>query len=137
MIADAEWPEEVDYEGDAEKHINEEMKNEVNNPIAIEETPVDHCFSAAASSEVVTDENHHPYSLFMTKVDIKRGEFGEYLFYRMQVIHEKNRDVYYMLNRWGRIGEDGMHQETPYPSKEDCIKEYCKIFKDKSGNDWA
>jgi len=107
------------------------------NPTDSDKTPVDHCFSAVKSSEVVTDDDNEPYSLFMTKVDIKKGDYGEYLFYRMQVIHEKNRDNYLLFNRWGRIGEDGMHQETPYPSKEECIKEFCKIFKDKSGNDWA
>ena len=72
----------------------------------------------------------------MTKVDVKMGGYGEYLFYTMQVLHETNRNVYILFTRWGRIGEDGAFQQTPFGSKEECIAEFCKIFKDKSGNLW-
>mmetsp|Transcript_3384 Transcript_3384/g.2937 ORF Transcript_3384/g.2937 Transcript_3384/m.2937 type:complete len:138 (+) Transcript_3384:1788-2201(+) len=72
----------------------------------------------------------------MTKVDVKKGSYGEYLFYRMQVLHDFNQDVYILFTRWGRIGEDGSYQNTPFSKKEDCIKEFKKVFHDKSHNDW-
>jgi len=43
----------------------------------------------------------------MTKVDVSSGGWCQYVFYRMQVIHEKNRDVFILFTRWGRIGESG------------------------------
>ena len=54
----------------------------------------------------------------------------------MQVLHDKNRDNYILFTKWGRIGDDGMHQETPFSTKDECINEFKKIFKEKSGNEW-
>lgn len=54
----------------------------------------------------------------------------------MQVLYDKNRENYILFTKWGRIGDRGMHQETPFPSKEECVNEFLKIFKDKSGNEW-
>jgi len=67
---------------------------------------------------------------------VKSGRFSKNVFYRMQALHEKNREVYILFTRWGRIGENGQYQQTPFGSKEECIKEFCKIFKEKSGNTW-
>lgn len=72
----------------------------------------------------------------MTKVDVKQGFWGENVFYKMQVLHQINRDVYILFTRYGRIGDMGQYQQTPFKNKEDAIKEFCKIFKDKSGNEW-
>jgi predicted DNA-binding WGR domain protein len=54
----------------------------------------------------------------------------------MQIVHEKNRDVYILFTRWGRIGEIGAYQRTPFPTIEEASGEFNKIFKSKSGNDW-
>jgi len=72
----------------------------------------------------------------LTKVDVEHGKYGKYDFYKMQVIHDPIRNTYILLTNWGRIGEDGKYQQTPYTSEEDCIKEYKKVFKSKSGNEW-
>ena len=58
------------------------------------------------------------------------------LFYKMQIIHELNRNVFVVCTRWGRIGESGQHQQTPFSIKEEAIKEFTKIFASKSGNKW-
>lgn len=58
------------------------------------------------------------------------------MFYKMQVIHDHGRDVYILWNRWGRIGEDGASQRTPFGSFEEATSEFKKIFKKKSGNVW-
>ena len=62
--------------------------------------------------------------------------WSENVFYRMQVLHERNRDVYILFTRWGRIATPGQFQQTPFGTKEECVKEFCKIFSDKSGNQW-
>jgi len=135
IIAGVDWLEEVDFEEDAEKYIHE-LENKKLDDETMEKMPVDEDAHNIHNLEVVYDANLGPYSLYMTKVDIGRGGYGEYLFYRMQVLLDKNRDNYILFTKWGRIGDSGMHQETPYPSKEECIAEFCKIFKDKSGNEW-
>lgn len=43
----------------------------------------------------------------MTKVDVYSGYYSQNVFYKMQVLHEKVRDVYILLTRWGRIGDRG------------------------------
>lgn len=58
------------------------------------------------------------------------------MFYKMQIIYDEGRDVYILWNRWGRIGEQGAFQRTPYNTKEEAISEFRKIFKKKSGNVW-
>jgi predicted DNA-binding WGR domain protein len=44
--------------------------------------------------------------------------------------------MYVLFTRWGRIGDRGQWQHTPFPNAEDAVKEFCKIFKQKTGNDW-
>ena len=48
------------------------------------------------------------YSVFLTKANIENFA-GQYLFYRMQLLHDKNRDLYLIYTRWGQIGENGMN----------------------------
>ena len=136
VIAEYDWPkEEVDYETDAEKFLEKAQEHE---KMVIEEEKEKPDPNAGVSDqlEVVYDEKLGPYSLTMTKVDVKVGGYGEYLFYVMQVLHEKNRNCYILFTRWGRIGETGAYQQTPFGTKEECIAEFNKIFKDKSGNLW-
>lgn len=88
---------------------------------------------------VVYDEENlslGPYDLLMTKVDVSKGEYGQNLFYKMQVLHQTVRDVYILFTKWGRIGDTGQYQQTPYANKDETIKQFKKIFKEKSGNNW-
>ncbi|EGC37965.1 hypothetical protein DICPUDRAFT_29490 [Dictyostelium purpureum] len=59
--------------------------------------------------------------------------YGENNFYKLQIIYNPNLDRYFIFNRWGRIGDSGQYQKTPY-SKEEAINEFCKLFKQKTGN---
>jgi len=45
----------------------------------------------------------------MQKVDLKNGLYGDYVFYKLQLVHDTNRDLFIVLTRWGRIGEEGMN----------------------------
>ena len=72
----------------------------------------------------------------MTKVDVSLGPYGQNVFYRMQVIHERNQDNY-IITKWGRIGDVGQFQTTPKPTLKEAETEFCKIFKSKVGNEWA
>jgi len=138
VIATVDWPkEEVDYEEDAEKFLDEASKVEKDLIITEEKIKPDQYCQDATYHEVVYDDKLGAYDLFMTKVDVKRGYFGGNVFYKMQVLHHKVRDYYTLYTRYGRIGEQGQLQNTPHPNKESAIKEFNKIFKSKSGNEWA
>ena len=46
------------------------------------------------------------------------------------------KKIYILWTRWGRIGEIGQYQRTPFQTKEEAIKEFNKVFKQKSGAKW-
>lgn len=86
---------------------------------------------------MILDENNEPYNLLMTKVDLGYGGYAKYVFYIMQIILDKNSGVFILFTRWGRIGSTGQMQHTPFPTKEAAVKEFSKIFSQKSGNEWT
>ena len=52
------------------------------------------------------------------------------------MLYDSIRDLYIVFTRWGRIGEDGMNQRTPFVNVEEAKKDFCSIFKAKTGNDF-
>ena len=52
------------------------------------------------------------------------------------MIYEKGRDIYLLFNRWGYITDIGEYQRTPFRTKAEALKEFKKIFRAKTGNDW-
>lgn len=55
----------------------------------------------------------------------------------MQLLHDSVRDLYIVFTRYGRIGEDGMHQRSPFNNIDEAKKDFCTIFKSKTGNDFT
>lgn len=99
--------------------------------------PDENC-NIRASCEVVFDSSQSlPFDVLLTKVDVCCGVWGMYNFYKMQIVREKNKDLYVLFTRWGRIGDRGQFQHTPFFSIEEASKEFCKIFKSKTGNEWS
>ena len=54
----------------------------------------------------------------------------------MQLIYQPIQDLTVLWCRWGRPGETGNHQQTPYGDRDEAIKEFKKIFKSKTLNEW-
>src|SRR5688572_26595600 len=79
--------------------------------------------------EVMYDpETEQHYDAFLTLVEIGRFQAGgDYLFYRMQVVLDKARDLPILLTRWGRIGEEGAFQKTPSNTHEATIAAFKKL----------
>ncbi|XP_038075210.1 poly [ADP-ribose] polymerase tankyrase-like [Patiria miniata] len=86
---------------------------------------------------LIDEEQEIPYDATLTKVDVKYGNYGMNNYYIMQIIHQTGKDMMLLFTRWGRIGDEGQYQKTPFNSKEEAIKEFQKIFKAKTGNDWS
>ncbi|CAD8085273.1 unnamed protein product [Paramecium sonneborni] len=137
VISQAQWvEEEIDVESDAQKFLDlngEQLDDSKQDRKKI----VDPSAQESGKVEVWIDKELGPYSLLMTKVDIGNGLYSENVFYKMQVLHEINRNVFILFTKWGRIGTNGQHQLTPFENAEEAIKEFNKIFHNKTGgNDW-
>jgi len=139
IITSVDWiEEEINFEDDAHKYVEECIEDDKKKKEVLIEEKIkpDENLQSEAELEVLYDDLLGPYDLLMTKVDIKAGFYSEYVFYKMQILYDKNRDVYILFNRWGRIGTQGQFQQTPFSTKEEVVKEFKKIFQQKSGNEW-
>lgn len=74
-----------------------------------QKVPVDKTGRFEVSYEVYYDEFEHPWDVYLTKVDLKNGIYGDYVFYKMQLLYDTNRDLFVVFTRYGRIGETGMN----------------------------
>ncbi|XP_074658150.1 poly [ADP-ribose] polymerase tankyrase-like [Tubulanus polymorphus] len=124
------------YQADAEAMLQQLETNsmETNETVTICPDPMS---GMQKNGEVVTDDEQNiPFDTVLVKVDVQQ-HFGLYVFYKMQVIHQLGKDMYILMTRWGKIGDPvGQYQQTPFPAKEPAIKEFHKVFKEKTGNDW-
>ena len=60
-----------------------------------------------------------------------------YNFYKMQVLRDTEKDLPILFTCWGRIGDEGQYQRTPFGTVAEACTEFGKIFKAKSGNEWS
>lgn len=86
---------------------------------------------------VVEDEEGRPLNVVLVKVNISYSYYSMNLFYKMQLLYETNRKLFILFTNWGRVGTPGQFQQTPFFSKEEAVKEFSKIFKEKTRNEWA
>ena len=125
----------IDFEKDSQLMMDEAQKKEEKDIQDKELVPV--CKTGGfPKSHKVYQENMKPWDAYLTKVDLRNGIYGDYVFYKMQMLYDPVRDLYIVFTRWGRIGEDGMNQRTPFNNLEEAKKDFCSIFKSKTGNDF-
>ncbi len=72
----------------------------------------------------------------MCKIDVKKYFYGQANYYKMQLLRNKAQNTYILWTRWGRIGDQGESQRTPFKTLEEAQKEFHKVFKQKTANDW-
>ncbi len=99
--------------------------------------PLDIAVQLEKQYKVFYDDEKRPFDCYLTKVDLANGLYGAYLFYKIQLLHDTNRDLYVVLTRYGRIGEIGMNQRSPFNNSADAIADFSAIFKSKTANEWA
>ena len=111
------WPERtVDYLEDsasflksAEERAEKELEDDEEMAEKMKElAPVDRTGQFEKSYSVFCEEKQ-PWDAYLTKVDLRNGIYGDYVFYKMQLLHDSVRDLYVVFTRWGRIGETGMN----------------------------
>lgn len=101
---------------------------------------VDPLSRMAETGDLALDEaSKVPYDVLLTKTDISYGFFGLHNFYKMQIIvsRETSEGLFLLFTRWGRIGDQGQYQRTPFSSLTEAVVEFSKIFKAKTGNDYG
>ena len=91
-------------------------------------------------------ETHEPYKspegleacLLLLKVDLKRGgNYKEMRYYILQLLKEKLTGQLTLWTRWGRLGDRGQNQRTPFRLDEkEALKEFKKVLKQKTKVTW-
>jgi len=94
------------------------------------------CGLIVSNYHVYKDENGCIYNTNLSKVNINKFLYGEFLFYHMQLLVNDKKKMYNLITRWGRFGEIGQYQNTPFTDQNEAIKEYNKLFLSKTGNEW-
>lgn len=136
-----EWPEFAhDFNEDAQTYLDEAERKRAQEVFEekkeLDYVPLDKEFASEKQYKVFYDETKKPWDVYMTKVDLKNGPYGDYVFYKLQMVYDSNRELYIVLTRYGLIGETGMNQRTPFNDIEEAKKEFRTIYKQKSGNEF-
>ncbi|KAI8773698.1 poly [ADP-ribose] polymerase tankyrase-like [Biomphalaria glabrata] len=125
------WP---DFKEASEKVLRRYDSSKVVQDVYLHEVD---SYCNITDGELLKDEEQNIYyDVLMTKVDVKQGEWGLYNFYQMQIVCQPKKSLFVLFTRWGRIEDAGQFQHTPYSTKEEAVKEFMKIFREKSGNKW-
>jgi predicted DNA-binding WGR domain protein len=125
----------IDFEQDSVLMMKAAQEKEDKEVKDKELVPVDKTGGFSKTHKVYQEEMK-PWDAYLTKVDLKNGIYGDYVFYKMQMLFDSVRDLYIVFTRYGRIGEDGMNQRTPFNNIDEAKKDFCTIFKSKTGNDF-
>jgi ankyrin repeat protein/predicted DNA-binding WGR domain protein len=135
ILNEIEFPaHKYNFEEDFDKFVEQCRKESESKRMKLDErVKVDP--QALGNYEVCYDGSD-AYDSYMIKVDISHGYYSGNTFYKMQILREKVRDVYVVFTRWGRVGTSGQYQQTPFSTIEDASKEFCSIYKSKTGNLW-
>ena len=86
---------------------------------------------------VVKDEETGRYfDAYRTKIDVKKTYYGFNSYYYMQLLKDNARNLYVIMTHWGRWGDRGERQRTPFKDYNLAKKEFWKIFKSKFKYKW-
>ena len=122
----------IDFEKDSEEYYNKMIK-QVPPEKRIKKPNLDDYKSQFYE---LYKENDEYWDASLTKVNLQNGIYGEYMFYFIQLIHDLGKNMYIVTTQFGRIGEEGANQRSPFNTVDEAKDEFRKIFKSKTGNIW-
>ncbi|XP_058169073.1 poly [ADP-ribose] polymerase-like [Anopheles ziemanni] len=74
------------------------------------------------------------YNCVLNLVDIQR-DLNSY--YKMQVLEEDNKEMYWLFRAWGRIGTTiGSHKLQEFKNANGAVEEFHELFFQKTRNNW-
>ena len=86
-------------------------------------------------------DNHEVYQDYDVKLMLSDSlNANSNKFYKLQLLVNKNNDDdsrFFVATNWGRLGEPGQSQFKGPHNEENGIKEFCKVFRNKTKNDWG
>ncbi|CDW76924.1 nad(+) adp-ribosyltransferase-3 [Stylonychia lemnae] len=134
------------YEEDAEKYLEQIKAKQLDKQMNVDQNnqqDKDRFFlepdetGKFENCDVVKDDSTDKFfDVALTKIDVKKQFYGICNFYVIQILRDKVKQIYILWTRWGRIGDTGQYQRTPYKTLEEATKEFKKVFKQKTGNAW-
>eukprot|EP01080_Neovahlkampfia_damariscottae_P000072 gene72-4321_t len=128
--------EKINFESDLENALKEIKDKEMDvEEESDQEVKVD-SRSGLKNCQVLKDNNDKYYDVLLSKADVLKGPYGYYLFYKLQIIYNPIQKIYILFNCWGRWGDNGEFQRTPFKSEADAVKEFKSLFKSKTKNEW-
>ena len=74
------------------------------------------------------------HSSFHTKLTLRENKSDKYYF--VQVFFDTRNKIFYLYKRYGRTGTGGTAELVPFNLQDDAEKEFCKLFKSKTGLKW-
>ena len=122
----------VDYEKDSEEYYNKQLNSMIHSKGIKKPNLSDY----QSEFYELYKENDDYWDASLTKVNIQNGIYGEYMFYFIQLVHDLGKNMYIVTTQFGRIGEEGANQRSPFNSLDEAKNEFDKIFKSKTGNSW-
>ncbi|MFH4979085.1 hypothetical protein AB6A40_005794 [Gnathostoma spinigerum] len=133
-----------DFDSDYQKFIEKDVaaRREANRERQNKEKRLPHSLSGYRNTGEICEFKKSStgesilFKVLMTKTDVCVGRYGFHNYYRMELIQRKNGNLFILFTHWGRIGDKGQYQKTPFSSREEGIKEFCSIFRSKSGNEF-
>ena len=124
--------QKVDFEKDSEEYYNQKLKS-VPPSKRIKKPNLEDYQSEFFE---LYKENEEYWDASLTKVNLQNGIYGEYMFYFIQLVHDLGKNMYIVTTQFGRIGDEGANQRSPFNSLDEAKNEFGKIFKSKTGNLW-
>ena len=122
----------IDFEKDSEEYYNHKISTTPSLKLQKKPNVIDY----QTEFYELYKENDEYWDASLTKVNLQNGIYGEYLFYIIQLIHDLGKDMYIVTTQFGRMGEDGANQRSPFNSLDEAKNEFRKIFKNKTSNEW-
>ena len=101
------------YEEDSENYYKNTIQPYMNQKLLESQKDIlktlvtKNCNLKRKNYRICTDENNIPYNIDLSKVDINRFQYGEFLFYKIQLLHNIKRNMFNLITRWGRFGQVG------------------------------
>lgn len=140
----------VDYKKDSEAFLDQANSKNTNKTGDIKSIfKVDPMSNMSKTGRIIWDDKSNvPFDVILTKTDVSYGMFGIHNFYKMQIITQtfdnssapssssssatngvdkSSSKVFVLFTRWGRIGDQGQCQRTPFPSLSEAKQEFYKV----------
>lgn len=97
--------------------------------------------SAVHEDSGLVDEGHilvkngDQYQATLNLADVTTGQNSYYI---LQVIEHDTKMQYTTFRKWGKVGNDDVsgNKITHYPTADAAIREFKKVFVEKTGNEW-